>query len=427
MLMFQCGNLEIPLALVSGCSWTVSARTVERTGGYARSIGNDNVEISVRVVFSVPVVEELGLAVRPLFVQLQNLATECTDEPARLLFGNFEPVPSLMFALTSCNKTSTFDSAYDATVELDLVFSGVKVVKNEARDNTIAAMESAGILPDVSITRRTRDIKIRDGYSIDMLTVRDASVELGFTVRDDMSIISRDGFFVDMVDGETTVTVQNRTYHVISASIESNHVQIVGSFWGIDSQKPFVKSYRDTDLSVIFSDLAKRADVSLDCRVHGKVDYFLNTSSPQESIQSLCRSCGCLSLWRDGKLLLVDVPSVMRAGTVLDARVDASDDASEKITSCVWSDGLQSVSSGNTDGQGVSIYSVYAGDEKSAQCLARAKFEQKSVTVEAPVENGVESGSAVSVTVADATVNGLVMAFEADYMTNQAKYFVNYV
>lgn len=431
MKYLTCGDkLRVPMTLVSGLSWTDTARTVEKTGGYSRSLGYEAVTLSVRINFnadtaSLSVDTEKGL--KALFYQLNELATDCVDEPARLIVGDFEPEPEMLFALTSCNRSQTYDPRFDPTLEMDLVFSGVRCVKEEARNNALTEQETSGQLPEIIIKRGGRELKVRDAYNLDTLVIRDSSVEIGFTVRDDLTIIDRDGYFVDMIDGKTTVMVDKNEYYVVSASVEANRVELTGSFWSIDSQKPFVKTYRDTDLKVLFTELAERAGVKADVRVSGHVDYFLNTTSPMESIAGLVESCGALALWRGGKLMIVDVPEVLGVGTELEAQIDAANDSQEIISSCVWADGIKSDRAGDNKGEGVSIASVYSGDGKAKQCLKRAVLRQHTIKVECPVALGIEQGATVTVSVANSMVSGVVVGYEANYLSWKAVYYVSYL
>ena len=427
---FTCGKVEIPLALITGVSWTVSARTSQRTGGYERALGKESVSISVRAVFNYAVCEAMEMSegeISSLYNRLTSLATDCLDEPSRLIVGDMEPVPTLEFALTSCNKTQTYDPLFDPTMEFDMTFSGVRCVKEMARKETLTNVETSGQLPDVSISRGGRTLNIRDSYTIDRLVVRQSSVDIGLTVRDDLTVISRDGFLTDLCDGTATVTVQDRVYSIIAANIESNHVEISGSFWPVQSQKPFMKTYVDTTLKALFNELCERAGIQADIRVDGEVSYYLNSASPMDSLAALIVSCGAISLWREGKFMIVDAPDSIEAGMVLDARVDAGNDASERITSCVWGDGLTSQMAGNTKGRGISVSSVYSGEARAHQCLAQARFLSNNIVVECPIAIGVEQGSAVRVQVADSMVSGIVTQFEADYMTWRATYYVSYI
>ena len=148
---------------------------------------------------------------------------------------------------------------------------------------------------------------------------------------------------------------------------------------------------------------------------------------PMVWLAALIESCGSISLWREGKFLIVDVPQAIGDGTVLDARVDAGNDASERITSCSWSDGLTSQTAGDNKGRGISVSSAYSGEPRAHQCLAQARLLQNSIVVECPIALGVEQGSAVRVQVADSMVNGIVVQFENDYMTWRATYYVSYL
>lgn len=430
MKYLTCGKVEIPLALITGVSWTVTARTTQRTGGYERALGKESVSISVRAVFSYAVCEAMDMSegeISSLYNRLSSLATDCLDEPSRLIVGDMEPIPTLEFALTSCNKAQTYDPLFDPTMEFDMTFSGVRCVKEMARKETLTNVETSGQLPDVSISRGGRTLNIRDSYTIDRLVVRQSSVDMGFTVRDDLTVISRDGFLTDLCDGTATVTVQDRTYYIIAANVESNHVEISGSFWPVQSQKSFTKTYVDTTLKALFNELCERAGIKSDVRVEGGVSYYLNSASPMDSLASLIESCGAISLWREGKFMIVDVPASIGDGMILDARVDSGNDASECITSCVWSDGITSQIAGDDKGRGISVSSVYSGEPRAPQCLAQARFLQNSIIVECPIALGVEQGSAVRVHVADSIVNGIVTQFENDFISWKAVYYVAYI
>ena len=430
MKYFTCGKVEIPLALITGVSWTVTARTSQRTGGYERALGKESVSISVRAVFNYAVCEAMEMSeneISSLYNRLSSLATDCLDEPSRLIIGDMEPVPTLEFALTSCNKTQTYDPLFDPTMEFDMTFSGVRCVKEMARKETLTNVETSGQLPDVSISRGGKTLNIRDSYTIDRLVVRQSSVDVGLTVRDDLTVISRDGFLTDLCDGTATVTVQDRVYSIIAANIESNHVEISGSFWPVQSQKPFIKTYVDTTLKALFNELCERAGIKADVLVDGEVSYYLNSASPMDSLAALIESCGAISLWREGKFMIVDVPASIGDGMVLDARVDAGNDASERISACVWSDGLTSQTAGDNKGRGISVNSAYSGEPRAHQCLAQARLLQNSIIVECPIALGVEQGSAVRVMVADSIVNGIITQFENDFMTWRATYYVSYL
>ena len=125
--------------------------------------------------------------------------------------------------------------------------------------------------------------------------------------------------------------------------------------------------------------------------------------------------------------MIVDAPDSIEAEVILDARVNAGNDASERITSCVWSDGLTSEMAGDTKGRGVSVSSVYSGEPRARQCLRQARLLQNSIIVECPIALGVEQGSAVRVQIADSMVSGIVTVYEADYLTWRATYYVSYI
>lgn len=426
MLELQCGKVKIPLVLCSGLSWTRTSRTAERTGGYIVPLGFETVEVSVRVVYNYGVVYSLGLDAASLYRSLSMLATDCSDNPDRLVVGGFEPLPSLLFALTSCNRTQVVDASFDPSMELDLVFSGVRCKKEAARSECLSE-EPSGQIPEIIIKRGEKSISLKDSYSISNCIQRDNSLSLSFVVRDDLSIVDRDGFLNKLVDGKAVCLFNDLIYHIISSSIDSNEVSLECSMWPIEAQKPFIKTYRDTTLKSVISDLAAKAGVKIDCRIDGKVDYFLNSQSPMDSIASLIESTGALSFWRKDELLVVKTPSFIQSSEVLEAYTTASNEETEPITSCVWSDGIVSSVAGDSSGAGISIYSVYHGEEKATECLKKAQFNQHSIQCSCQASSSIQPGSAFGVWIETNLVDCIITSIEMDWLTGSGIYLLNYV
>lgn len=423
MNYFQCGKVQIPLVLCSGMSWARTARTVKRRGGYETAIGFEAVEVSVRVIFSYSVAKECGLDPVEIYRQLSTLVTECTDEPDRLVVGGFEPIPSLEFALTSCNKTQIHDSAFDPSMELDLIFAGVRCKKEVARKKSLSE-EKSGDVPPVSITKGSITIELGETYTLTTCIERENSVSIAFLVGDDLTVIERD--FIHLSEGEYKISYNGKEYHIISCQIESNLVQVEGSFWPVAAQKPFVHTYRDTTLREIITDIASRGGVTVDCRVDGRVDYYLNSDPPMDAIAALVESCGALSYWRGGKLIISDVPPVMQSTTELVADITPVTTEVEPLTHCVWTDGVTTDSAGDSTGAGVIITSRYRGESKAKECLKRAKFTQNTLQCEAPSREGVEAGSAFLLWLGKGYITALIQSYELDWLTGQGIYYLQY-
>ena len=424
MQYFQCGKVQIPLVLCSGMSWTRTARTVKRRGGYETALGFEAVEVSIRAIYDYGIIKECGLDPVELYRDLSMLVTECTDNPDRLVVGGFEPLHSLLFALISCNKTQVYDSAFSPSMELDLVFAGVRCKKEVSR-NLVLSDERSGEMPSLRLKKGEKIIDLKDSYSITQCIQRENSVSIAFLVRDDMTLIERE--FINLTDGACKVVFNGREYAIVSCQIDDNLVQIEGSFWPIAAQRPFVRTYRDTDLSTIIKDIAREAGVEIDCRIKGDVEYYLNSLSPMEAIAAIVESCGALSYWRGGKLLICDVPDVVQAGTTLEAEVSASDGQTEPLTACVWSDGIISKTAGDAKGTGIIIQSVYHGESKENACLKRGKFSQHEIVCNAPAREDVEAGSAFMISIENSVINALIRSFECDWITGQGMYTLNYL
>ena len=426
MLELTCGKVKIPLALCSGISWTRTSRTVTRTGGYIVPLGFESTEVSVRAIYSYGVVYGLGLDATSLYRSLSTLATECKDNPDRLVIGGFEPLPTMLFALTSCNRTQVYDTAFNPAMELDLVFSCVRCKKECVRSEGLSESVS-GQIPEIIIKRGDKSLSIKDSYALTRCVQRENSISISFMVRDDLSVIDRDGFLSNLVDGKAKVNFNGVDYTIISSDIDSNEVSIEGSLWPTEAQKPFIKTYRDTTLKAILTDIADKAGVNVDCRIDGSVDYYLNLSSPMEAITGIVESAGALALWRGNTLLIVDVPSFIQSSDTLEATVEATNEEAEHITSCIWSDGIISDSAGDDSGVGFSIASIYRGQSKASECLARAKFQQNIINCNCPARADLMSGSAVGVWVEKTLVDCLIVSIECDWLTGEGSYTLNYL
>ena len=163
MQYLTCGKHNIPLLYVKSIAWNRRARTVERTGGYIVSRGFETPEITVQGTFDEGLCAALGRSLPEDLTTFDSLVTDRMDTPDTLYIGGYPVVPSLQFALTSCNMTRVYDPVYSCALSFDLVFAGVRVSKESSRQRAMQ-FESDEVwdIPAVTLSVGDKSLKLRD-------------------------------------------------------------------------------------------------------------------------------------------------------------------------------------------------------------------------------------------------------------------------
>ena len=435
MNFLECGKVNVPLGYVRSIAWNRRARTSQRTGGYEVARGFETTEVTVQCVFDEGICTVLGRSISEDIYLFEKLVTDRMDTPDTLRIGGYPIVPSLQFALTSCNITRVYDPAYSCALSCDLVFAGVKVSKEASRNRVMQFDESdAYSIPPISLEVNGKSLELKDAYRLSELKRTPDSLSFVCEISDDMCVADTEGFLTSLVEDHAKVKGDfddgEIEYWVASASLDDNTLSVVASILPEKSQIPYVKTYWSSNMSDILTDLCRVIGIECSCKFADfKVDYFQNTDSPWDAIRALVNSAGLIMSWDRNSLLFVNVPDKVYTRYELEAQTTPDDNGISLYTGCVWMDGMNRHTTGDLEGETVHYHSVFRCSDKTPckNCLDLARFYQRTVVIECPVNRSIVQHSCVTVNSNGTLLDGIVSEFEADYVSGNGRYEVGLV
>ena len=417
MQYFSCGEIAIPLAMVSGASFTQRARTAEHRAGYRTARGLEAPEVSVRAHADQGLCAYLGGDARCI----TGLAVSCLAKPARLLFGSFEPFPACLFALVSVNRT------YGAGgVEADLAFAAVSVSAQELKGRAPVSAPASGALPAVRLIAGGQALEVRGEYRIEALRLAGDGADLSVALGDDLAVPSMQGFLGAM-DG-AAVEIGGVRYASAAATLDAGGLYVAASLWTRASQDGIVETFTASTVADILARLCKMAGMECMCECKAAVSYYLARGTIADCIRDVADSAGLLLLFRSGVLCAVEAPaSIPEDAPILEGDTDSGGGEIEIPTHCAWTDGLRVDTAGTDPGPVVHVASAYSGDGRAAACLARERLLAKRAEVRGAWLPGIEPGAAVSVQIGDGVARGIVVGIDADAVAGSCVYGVAYL
>ena len=431
MQYLSCGHISIPLIYVKSVAWSRRARTTARTGGYLVAHGFVATELTAQCVFDEGLCAVSGRKLADDLAIFESLVTDRMDVPDVLYIGGYPVVPSLQFALTSCNITRIADASGSVALSADLAFASVRVSKEASRQRALQANDWGIDVPAVSLSVEGKTLELKDTYRLASLVRTPDSLSLICEISDDLSVADEQGFLSSLVENQAKVIAKfpdgDVTYWVVSASLDDNVLNVTGSILPDESQQETVVTYWDKPMSVILTDLCHRMGVECICKfVDFVVDYYQVTSSPWDAVKSAVNSCGILMSWDRNVLTFVNVPSDVMASYELEAETTPSDEGAQIYSGCIWSDGINRFTTGDMKGEVVQYISVFRSSSKEPceQCLKLARYYQRTCVVICPVNSAIVQHSAVIVNSNGSKKNGLVENFEVDFVQGTARYEV---
>lgn len=434
MNYLECGKVKIPLCYVESISYNRKARTTKKAGGYSRALGFENTEISVRATFSVAIAQANDRDLRDDYFLFDSLVTERLDQPAACTIGGYPIVPSLLFALTSINKTRIYDSAFDPTMEVDIVLAGVQPSKEASRSRIMMfdEAEAAAMVPAVTLSCEGKDLELSGAYALSAFTTTPDSCSIVIAIADDMAIAKQPAFLEALVRKEATFNVSYATgttkYWVADASLDDNILTLTGSVVPPESQKTYIHSYWDTSLGKILSDLCKRMNVKSENKFTDfKVDYYQSRTTPMDAIREIVQSAGLIMSWRQNNLTFAQPPSMVAPTIELQA-IDTPDDTGvEMVVGCDWRDGVNRHTTGDLNGETLHIQSVFRTESSypCKWCFELNRQTQRVTVLNTIIYPNILHGSAVSVNSNGTMRDGYVSNCELDWLSGLGRYEVN--
>lgn len=418
-----CGNVEIPFCFVQSISWTKRAKTVQHVGGYVSSRGFESAEISVKAHFDYATSNAIGIDAKSIYTGLVNLTTDRLS-PSGVLYLDTHPIyPELEFTPTNINKTFVTDESGSEIIELDIIFSGVKAVKEVNRENVLR-LEPVTTIPEVVLSVDGKELVVQDSCAISAFTTTPDSVSLSFEIGSDTEIVSRDGFLTKLLNGgiiQASLPQGETKYYVITADLVDNELVLTGSVLPPKSQQAICKTYQNTTLKAIIQDLTSLAGVECNCLIDGKVDYYRAFGAPIQCIRDLQASAGFVMSWRHGVLTCADVPDNLSASLELQYISITQDGGDEPISGIYWTDGITRATVGDLDNTSLMIYSVFRsvdGLDYARECFSFAKYNHNHIIVSMNIMDNLDNHSVVYVRSNGQDLSCMAEWIEFDWINN---------
>lgn len=420
MYYLTCADIRIPLAFVDSVAWTKTARVIRHSGGYISSRGYETAEISVRCIIDFSRCAAFGLSFADEVQKMDAIKTDRTSLSGILYIGGYAIYPELEFALTNINKTITADLTGATTaIEADMVFSGVKAVKEVVRNRALE-VDSVVTMPDVILSVDGKDLKIQDAFHVTEFITEPDSIRVSLSIGSDMDFVSREGFLTKLLDGGTITAdlPQGKTkYYIIDADLVEEGLSITGSVYPPKSMQSLARTYSDTSLKEVIEDLAQEAGIECNCLVDGQVDYYRAFNAPVECLREIQIGAGFIMSYRHGVLTCAPVPDAL-AGEYDLAYIEMEQDTdSEPVAGCYWYDGINAFSAGKIDRTAARVYSPFRSAQNYAEnCLRFARYSRNALTVGLDIDTRIDAHSVVTVRSNDAILDCMVEWYSMDWV-----------
>ena len=297
MQYLECGKVKIPMCYVQAVSWNRKARTAIRTGGYLVPRGFETTEISIRATFNVGIAQANNRDLYNDYIAFDSLVTERLDNPSICTLAGYPICPSLLFALTSINKTRLYDSAFDPTIECDIILAGVRVAKESSRNRAMDFTDEQTVndIPKITLECEGKSLELSGTYALSDFKSSPDSCSIVIAISDDMAVAKQPAFLEALVRKEATFSVSYQTgltkYWVADASLADNILSLTGTVLPPESLKTYVKTYWNQSLKAILTDLCK--EIGIECKTYFddfSIEYFQSKTTPIDAINNLLSS-----------------------------------------------------------------------------------------------------------------------------------------
>jgi hypothetical protein len=400
-------------------------------GGYVSSRGFEPAEISVKVHFDFATSNALGIDAQSIYTGLINLTTDRLS-PSGVLYLDTHPIyPELEFTPTNINKTFVTDESGSEIIELDIIFSGVKAVKEVNRENVLR-LEPVTAIPEVVLSVDGKDLVVQDSCAISAFTTTPDSISLSFEIGSDTEIVSRDGFLIKLLNNgviQASLPQGETKYYVITADLVDNALVLTGSVLPPTSQQAITKTYQNTTLKAIIQDLSRIAGVECNCLIDGRVDYYFAFGAPIQCIRYLQASAGFILSWRHGVLTCADVPDNLSASLELQYIEMTQDGGDEPIRGVYWTDGITRATVGDLDNTSMTVYSAFRsvdGLDYARECLKFAQYNHNRIILNMNIMDNLDAHSVVFVRSNGQDLSCMAEWIEFDWINNTMQVELHY-
>ena len=415
-------DFTFPCAFINALSYGKACRVSTDWRGYNRFRGYEKSEISLRLRITPAVCEAAGEDFAQWVERFDSIAPEKASSPSVFFFNGYPLCASLLFALTSVNRTSVCDSLGTYVYELDLVFSGVSACKEKVRDRALIfdTGETLSALPTITLESEGKSLEVKENVSVSALTVSEKGCELSLFIGEGLKTVSRD-WMTGLVDNGGTITIEGyHRFFVTSASIVDDELKITGSIFEVSYNKYSQFSLFNKTISNIFEDF------EVDSKCDFTTSYLFYSGTKKELLDKIQQSSGFLIDYYNKKI--ISVPDTINTNLIFNYYYD-DDLKTEPITGVTWYDNVNRFEVGDNAGSVREVRSVYHASTSSPaeSCLRWSKMMQNEIIIEAPIDPRIRQYSAFNVIKNNTQIPVIVSAFELDFINNSMRLTLNYL
>lgn len=425
-LSFQ--GYQIPLHYVTGFSYTKTARTALNSAGFARFLGFEPAEISIRLVVNnaFAMITERDLSAD--LISMLSINPSVDSEPTQVTLGGFLIYPALLFRVTSVNRTIASDrNGFPVEAEVDLVLSGVECAK-QASTNRFFDFTSEDVIQitGVSITCDGKTYTIKDDSTLSTFRLTPYSCEIEANLGADSAVVDDNSWLIAPASSNAIITIDGYgDFYAVSLNLIDGVLSIIGSVWPKETVQPVTKTYRQTTISAILRDIFPFCETS---GLNGAVDYCLIRSRPLNALNGLRESAGFLTSAVGGKITFASVPETLTPNIDFDLYLD-EDVVTEPISGIVWRDNYHEMVVGKIDRSAAYIVdSVFAANdvEHARNCLKYAQYMQNKIIITIPYDKRIRHHSVFYVIKDVVAFPVMVENYVVDFLSNQMKIECHY-
>lgn len=425
-LSFQ--NLDIPLAYITAVSYQKNARVSTNSAGFGRFMGFEPSEMSIRVAIDGARCSLTGEQFRDVLSRFLALSPQKDSEPTQVVLGGHILYPSLLYRLTSINKTvASGHNGFPYAAEFDLSLSGVACTKAETgRRALVFTRDDIIELPSITIKCKGKEYVVGSETTVSQLIIKPLSCDIGLLIGDDSAIVKDSSWLTAVVDNNAEVVIEGYgRFYIVQANLVQGELSMTGSKFAPSSARVKTQTFIEQPISTVISQISGTYKGNLD----GQIDYYLMRSTPIEALRSLQESAGFLINSEDDGVSYWWIPRAFNPTIEFDLYVE-EDEQTEPISGFIWDDGIIEIKAGEFESSAsLRVHSVFASNsgDWAAHCLEYNKYMQNKIIVNVPVDNRIKHHSCFTIYKNTVAIKVMVEDYTIDFITNNMELELHYI
>lgn len=430
------GDLNIPLSILTGCSYTKAGNIVETSKNKFYCKGYACREVAVSFSLTPPALAHFNecndgrwLRFPDLVAYFMQLVPDKVQPPYALYIAGHAICPELKFTITSATNTLQSDRLGNVQrCDVALTLSGCACAKAAAQQG-LASYDSNLEMPKTTISCKGKTCVCQDEIAISEMQITPTTLRLRLLLSDSFKEKSANAWVFQPAQDSTSVIAVDGygSFYIKSVSTDEDSVVYECSIFSKTAEQAITQTVLDGNLATVLGKL--RIEHSVEDAALNTVDvsnYTLNGSSV-EVLKELQENLGFLIGWRDGKAHIFEVPKVITANGELNYFI-TEDIASAPTTRMVYRDALHEYRAGNQEGQEIIINSpVCTSTDRAPNLLSFYQLMESAITLTVPNNKGIKHMAQVTLNYNGGAINCLVTDYTADLITNTMQLQLSYI